>query len=797
MSQIMRCSQVLAGVAGYCGPLSATSALVRCAGPLLSLATTTMKVGAVRMTHKPHALQARMQVPSGTTTVVSCRSSHARKCMAWLSSSSAQSLEPQIVSLTVNGRKVTVPQGSSVLDAARTAGVYLPSLCYHPNLKPTGTCRLCLVDIVRNNPARGKPVVACATPAANGMVVLTTTPELSQHVHDQVYLQRRRHPDKCQTCSANGSCEFQDLIARYNVEKPPYVNPRVKPGLESNGVAHARDSSSPALDLDFQMCVLCLRCVRACNELQGMNILGVVARGNDEVVAPVYSLDLNDTECISCGACVASCPVAAITEKDAVIDVKQLLENNIDINRLKNQTPAPASPAPASPQSPTPIAPTPVKTAAAVAVDEKEEDFVEDLRKYVTVVQTAPAVRVTLSEAFGLPPGSTTTGQLVSALKMIGFDYVFDTNFTADLTIVEEAYELLERLKNGGPFPMFTSCCPAWVNMVEKVYPELIPNLSTCKSPQQMFGAVAKTYFAKKIGRPPSEVKVVSVMPCVAKKDEASRAQLRSAASFSAKQQQPQQADEEMLDVDYVLTTRELARLIKMHRPKIHYQALPDAPFDSPLGETTGAALLFGATGGVMEAALRTAHAVTAPKHDITAAMPRLRFEEVRGLQGIRETTVDLHGTPLKVAVACQGANVRELVERIRAAESNMDTNNDTGGGRGGGEMESFRGIKFVEMMACRGGCIGGAGNPKDAVDTKLLEKRAAAIYSGDEQKVVRRSHENQELKKLYEEFLGHPNSERAHQLLHTKYEERESEQTKFMKEESFTSDQVLERHLH
>mmetsp|Transcript_14609 Transcript_14609/g.39086 ORF Transcript_14609/g.39086 Transcript_14609/m.39086 type:complete len:780 (-) Transcript_14609:229-2568(-) len=698
----------------------------------------------------------------------------ARASLASLSSgadaaSSAHASEH--VTLMVNGRTVSVEKGASVLDAARAAGVYVPSLCYHPSLQPTGTCRLCLVDIVRNNPARGKSVVACATPAADGMVVLTSTPALSEHVHDSVLLQRHRHPDKCQTCAANGACEFQDLITRYDVPKPARVNPRVKPSLEREGIAHANDSSSPALELDFQMCVLCLRCVRACSELQGMNILGVVARGNDEVVAPVYSLELADTECISCGACVAACPVAAITEKDAVMDVKRLLERNIDVARL-------------------------TRDAAS-----GQGELTGDPRKYVTVVQTAPAVRVTLSEAFGLPPGSSSTGQLVSALKMLGFDYVFDTNFTADLTIVEEAHELLERVKNGGPFPMFTSCCPAWVNMVEKVYPQLLPHLSSCKSPQQMFGAIAKSYFAQSIGRPPEEVKVVSVMPCVAKKDEAQRPQLTSAAKFTCSaesddhdtyvQKHWRGEDEDVaaacdgrelrasrkleFDVDYVLTTRELARLIKMHRPRIHYAALPERKFDSPLGETTGAALLFGATGGVMEAALRTAHAVTAPPG--SGVMPRLRFEEVRGLAGIREATVDLHGMPLRVAVASQGANVRALAERVLRGE--------------------LSGLHFVEMMACRGGCIGGAGNPKDAVDTKLLEHRAAAIYSGDEAKTIRRSHENPDIVRLYADFLGQPLGKVPHELLHTNYAVRESRQTRMMKEEDLSSKEVLDRHMH
>ncbi|KAA8497773.1 NADP-reducing hydrogenase subunit HndC [Porphyridium purpureum] len=663
------------------------------------------------------------------------------------STAAAQALHAQhavkMVRLMINGRSVEVPEGASVLEAARKAGVYVPALCYHPNLEPAGTCRLCLVDILRNNPSRGKKVASCATPAAEGMVVLTNTPELKDHVRSQIAMQRYRHPDRCQTCAANGQCEFQDLVGRYDVPPPPFVKPRVKPSLEKDGRAHANDRTSPALDLDFEMCVLCLRCVRACSELQGMDILGVVARGNEEVVAPVYNLDMKETECISCGACVASCPVAAITEKDALQDVQDLLENNIDYARLEEQELVP-------PQEE--VSQSTKNTVSAGPVQFGEDDALEkklnDLRKYVSVVQTAPAVRITISEAFGLPPGATTPGQLVTVLKMLGFDYVFDTNFTADLTILEEGNELLQRIANGGPFPMFTSCCPGWINMVEKVYPDLIPHVSSCKSPQQMFGSIAKSYFAQKIGRHPSEVKVVSIMPCVAKKDEASRENFRTEAGGR--------------DVDYVLTTRELARLIKMHRPKISFQTLPDSKYDSPLGKSSGAALLFGTTGGVMEAALRTAYAVTAPPGG--GSMPRLNFEEVRGLNGIREATVDLHGTALQVAIAHQGSNLRELVDKIRA-----------------GTAPPYH---FVEMMACRGGCIGGAGNPKDAVDTELLQKRFAAVYKGDADLPLRTSHENSEILQLYDDFLGKPLGHKSHELLHTHYTARNPKQAQLRRQQ-------------
>jgi len=619
--------------------------------------------------------------------------------------------QEEMVNLVINGRPVSINKGKTVLEAARKAGIYIPALCYHPNLEPAGTCRLCLVDIIKNSPAKGRQLPSCATPAVDGMVVLTNTPEIRQHVKDTIYLTRTRHPDNCQTCMANKNCELQDLIERYDVPKPPHVYPRVSPSVEAKGIAHATDVSSPALDINFEMCVLCLRCVRACNELQGMNILGAVARGHDEVVAPVYNLKMSETECISCGACVSSCPVSALTEKDAVHDVQELLANNIDYDRLKSLD------------------------------TEKSQEL--DLRKYVTVVQTAPAVRVTISEAFGFPPGQISTGQLVAALRALGFDYVFDTNFTADLTIMEEGSELLDRVSKGGPFPMFTSCCPGWINMAEKVYPEFIPNLSTCKSPQQMFGAVAKSYFAKKIGRHPSEIKVVSIMPCVAKKDEASRKELYNE---EAKAQ----------DIDYVLTTRELARLIKMARPKIHFGALEETVYDSPLGESSGAAVIFGATGGVMEAALRTAYAITAPKGK--ESMPRLEFEEVRGLQGIRMATIDLHGTPINVAVANQGANLRELCEKIKKGDAPN--------------------LHFVEMMACRAGCIGGAGNPKDAVDTELLKHRAAAIYTDDAAKKIRTSHENPDVQRLYTEFLGKPLGHLSHKLLHTHYTARHPKQS-------------------
>eukprot|EP00049_Salpingoeca_infusionum_P008211 m.133599 g.133599 ORF g.133599 m.133599 type:complete len:693 (+) comp13944_c5_seq7:103-2181(+) len=663
--------------------------------------------------------------------------------------------------VTINGKKVETTSDATILEAARSAEIEIPTLCYHPRLTPTGTCRMCLVS------TGGKKLVpACTTKVGDVTEVHTHSTEIDKETRTVLQLLRARHPVVCATCPAQGDCELQTLLSTYDVDDVPFMPyiPRggdghddtveldtvPKPAVAScgllaqGGTAHlergsihgddlqtggcqpirfnkdgliVKDTSSPAIVLDLDKCVLCTRCVRACHELQGMDILGVVSRGTSELVQPPMGQPIASSKCISCGACSAVCPVGAITEVPHHHQVAALLRRDTTEVRM------------------------PWEDSGQIGHEGGDEQAQEPL---ITVVQAAPAVRVTIGEAFDLEPGQVSTGQLVTALKSLGFDYVFDTNFTADLTIMEEATELLGRLKTGKRLPLFTSCCPGWINLVEKTYPNLIPHLSTTRSPQQMLGSVAKTVFAKRIGVDASRIRVVSLMPCTAKKDEAQRKEQRREGTSGP-------------DVDYVLTTRELAKLIKQHRPKLHFHNLPETPFDSVFGESTGAGAIFGVTGGVMEAALRTAIVVTSKESETPK---RLEFHEVRGLHGVKEATVDVNGMSLRVAVVHGGRNIVEVAKRC--AE----------------DIEQGRTppYDFVEMMACEGGCIGGGGNPKDAFTKDLLERRAKGIYSIDEQKAVRRSHENKEVQQLYQEELDHPASKQAHALLHTRYSSKADE---------------------
>ncbi|RKX48526.1 MAG: ferredoxin, partial [Thermotogae bacterium] len=477
------------------------------------------------------------------------------------------------------------------------------------------------------------------------------------------------HPNDCMTCEANGRCEFQDLIYEYNVE-PIF-------GYGSDEGPY--DASSPAIIRDMAKCIKCQRCVRACSELQGMYIYSMTERGYKTLPMTPFEIPVYETECTSCGQCALFCPTGAIVENSAVRVVLEELEK----------------------------------------------------KEKILIVQTAPSVRVAIGEEFGMAPGTISTGQMVAALRRLGFDYVFDTNFGADLTIVEEGNEFLKRLQEGDldEMPMFTSCCPAWVNLVEKVYPQLRTRLSSAKSPQGMLSALVKSYFAEKLGVSPEDIFHVSIMPCTAKKDEALRKQL---------------VVNGVPAVDAVLTTRELGKLIKLK--KIPFANLPEEDYDDPLGISTGAAALFGVTGGVMEAALRTAYEVATGK-----TLPKIVFNEVRGLEGIREAEIDIDGKKVRVAVAHGLANARKLIEKILAGEVKYN---------------------FVEIMACPGGCIGGGGQPYSK-DPDILVKRAEAIYTIDELKTIRKSHENPAIKKLYEEYLGEPLSHKAHELLHTHYEDR------------------------
>ena len=567
------------------------------------------------------------------------------------------------IKVTINGREYTVPSEVTILEACNIAGVYVPSLCNHPRLEPTGACRVCVIEV---EGARNLQP-ACATKVQEGMKINTNTERVEKALRFNLSLLLSRHPKDCMTCEANGRCEFQDLIYRYDI----------KDMFGEEEMEHLYDDSSPSVVRDLDKCIICGRCVRACSELQGMDIYSMSNRGYKSLPMTAFNTPLYETECISCGQCALFCPTGAITENPDVREVLNLLERH----------------------------------------------------DKVVVVQTAPATRVAIGEEFGMEPGSVSTGKMVAALKRLGFDYVFDTNFAADLTIVEEGSEFLERLKNGGPFPMFTSCCPAWINLMEKSYPELINNVSSAKSPQQMLGPVVKTFFAKKKGIPVDDIVVVSIMPCTAKKDEAKR---------------PQHTIDGRPTVDVVLTTRELAKLIRMK--KIPFASLPEENYDDPLGESTGAAALFGTTGGVMEAALRTAYELATGK-----ALPKLDFTDVRGLSGIKEAEVDIDGKKIRVAVAHGTAKVRELVDKIVSGEVYYD---------------------FVEIMACPGGCIGGGGQPY-SLDKDVLKKRMEGIYSIDERSVIRKSHENPSIKKLYEEFLERPLGHLSHELLHTTYSDR------------------------
>ena len=576
------------------------------------------------------------------------------------------------VNITIDGQNVQVPEGITVLEAARMAGIKIPTLCYLKEINKLGACRVCLVEIER---ARGLQA-SCVYPVAEGMVVRTNTLAIREARKAVVELILSNHPLECLTCERNTNCELQALAKQFGIKDVRFQgeNTEFKP-----------DESSPAIVRNPDKCVLCRRCVSVCNEVQGVGVLGTTNRGFESIVAPPFQHLLDEVDCVYCGQCVNVCPVGALTEKD-------------DTNLVW--------------------------------------EAINDPGKYV-VVQTAPAVRAALGEEFGYPVGTSVTGQMVAALKRLGFDKVFDTDFTADLTILEEGNELLERVKNGGKLPLITSCSPGWVKFCEHNYPEFLDNLSTAKSPQQMFGALAKTYYAQKIGVEPAQIFSVSIMPCTAKKFE---------------RQRPEFRDSGFADVDAVLTTRELAKMIKV--AGIDFANLPEEKFDEPMGISTGAGLIFGATGGVMEAALRTVYEVVTGK-----TLQELDFVAVRGLEGVKEASVDLPplGT-VKVAVAHGLANARKVLDKVKAGEADY---------------------LFVEIMACPGGCVGGGGQPLVSGPERMtLEEdyralRAKAIYEEEAGMPLRKSHENPAVKTLYEEFLVKPLGERSHHLLHTSYTAR------------------------
>ena len=582
-----------------------------------------------------------------------------------------------MIKLTIDKKPVEVPEGTTILKAARQAGIHIPTLCYFElegmnfENKPGG-CRVCVVEVRDSNGRlRRNLPPACATECLEGMEVMTHSQRVINARRTVVELILSDHPTDCLTCAKSGQCELQTLAQNLGIREIPYK------GEQST----YRVDMSPSIIRDVDKCIMCRRCENVCNNIQSVGALSAVNRGFQAVVATAFEQDLVDSPCVMCGQCVQVCPVGALSEVDDTRNVMMAINN-------------------------------PKKTV---------------------IVQTAPAVRVAIGEEFGMEPGTVVTGQLAAALRQLGFDYVFDTDFAADLTIMEEGTELLQRIDRftkgdkSVRLPILTSCCPGWVNFFEHNFPDMLDVPSTAKSPQQMFGAIAKSYWAEKMGIKREDLVVVSIMPCLAKKYECKREE------FSVNGNP---------DVDYVLSTRELARLIKQFN--LDLKEMPVADFDNPLGESTGAAVIFGATGGVIEAATRTAYEVFTGKK-----LEKIDFTELRGLEGIRDAWVDFNGTPIHIGIAHGLKNARTLLERVREGK------------------EQFHAI---EVMACPGGCIGGAGQPYHHGNSEIIKKRLEAIYEEDRNKPILKSHENPSVIQLYKEYLGEPCGHKSHELLHTHY---------------------------
>jgi NADP-reducing hydrogenase subunit HndD len=571
------------------------------------------------------------------------------------------------VTLTIDGNRITVDAGLTIMEAAKQLGIDIPRLCYHPDLSLAGSCRVCIVDVKE----MGFYMAACSSQVWEGMEVQTNSPEIRQARRDIVELLVDNHPMDCQTCERDGNCELQNLAYSLGVRERLFEGQRKRFPIEDSSHSVVRTS---------EKCVLCGRCVRVCAEIQGVHNLTQHGRGFHTVVAPAHSARMDDSVCIQCGQCINVCPTAAFLEKSCTEEVwKALADPNLHV-----------------------------------------------------AVQTAPSIRAAIGEGFGLPPGTPATGRMITALRRLGFDAVFDTDFGADLTIVEEAHEFLTRLKEG-PLPMITSCSPGWISFMEKFYPELIPHASSCRSPMSMLSVLTKTYYAEKKGVDPKNIYTVAVMPCVAKKYEASRSEHCDANGRPY--------------TDAVLTTRELIWMIKCYG--IHFATLENGEFDAPLGIASGAGDIFGTTGGVMEATLRAASELVTGK-----PADRLEFTEVRAVEGLRETYVAIGEHNIHVGVANGITNAKKLLDKVKAGR------------------EQFH---VIEVMACPGGCIGGGGQPYPpegvkVLDPELLRKRASALYSIDTGKTLRKSYENPAIEELYSTFLGGPGTEKAHELLHTHY---------------------------
>ena len=576
-------------------------------------------------------------------------------------------MEKNMIHLTIDNISVSVPQGTTILEAARAAGIKIPSLCFLKDINEIGACRICVVEV---KGARSL-VASCVYPVSEGMVVYTNTERVRHSRRLTMELILSNHRMDCLTCPRNAHCELRQLSSDLGIDMVRYAGDNIPAQIEDSALHLVRDNSK---------CVLCRRCVSACRKLQAVGVIGPNERGFMTHIGSAFDRDLAEVDCISCGQCIVACPTGALSEKDSTAEV-----------------------------------------LAALA----------DPTKHV-VVGPAPSVRVQLGESFGMPIGSNVEGKMISALRRLGFDKVFDVDAAADVTIMEEGTEFIHRLKNGGTLPLITSCSPGWIRFCEQHYPEFIPNLSSCKSPQQMFGTLVKSYYAEKAGIDPKDIYVVSIMPCTAKKYECKREEQRMANGC--------------MPVDASLTTRELARMIT--QAGMMFDRLPDDSFDPILGISTGASVIFGTTGGVMEAALRTVVDVVTGKE-----MGDLEYHEVRGIEGIKEAVYELPGKTVRVCVASGLANAKKVLDGIKAGELNYD---------------------FIEFMACPGGCVNGGGQPLHSSDvrsfTDLRSLRARALYKQDQSMELRKSHESPVVKELYGTYLGEPGSHKAHELLHCTY---------------------------